>query len=86
MIANVTTSIEDLALLVEQEIHVRASIEDTFAALLEQLGPANRSWRGQVNAHGIGSVARRTLVSRPRRRQWPSLGACARPSSAPLPS
>jgi hypothetical protein len=41
MIANVTTSIEDLTLLVEQEIHVGASLEDTFAALLEQLGPGN---------------------------------------------
>jgi uncharacterized protein YndB with AHSA1/START domain len=41
MIVNATTGIEDLTLLVEQEIHVRASLEDTFAALLEQLGPYN---------------------------------------------
>jgi Activator of Hsp90 ATPase homolog 1-like protein len=40
MIAN-TTSVEDLTLNIEQEIHVRASLEDTFAALLEQLGPGN---------------------------------------------
>jgi len=33
--------IEDLTLSVTQEIHVRASIEATFAALLEQLGPHN---------------------------------------------
>jgi len=32
-------SIEDLTLNVTQEIHVRASLEATFAALLEQLGP-----------------------------------------------
>ena len=38
MIANATAGIEDLTLLVEQKIHVRASLEDTFAALLEQLG------------------------------------------------
>jgi hypothetical protein len=33
--------IEDLTLNVTQEIHVRASLEATFAALLEQLGPQN---------------------------------------------
>jgi uncharacterized protein YndB with AHSA1/START domain len=41
MIVNATTGLEDLTLLVEQEIHVRASLEDTFEALLEQLGPHN---------------------------------------------
>jgi activator of Hsp90 ATPase-like protein len=34
------TRIEDLTLNVTEEIHVRASLEVTFAALLEQLGPA----------------------------------------------
>ena len=34
-------SIEDLTLNVRQEIHVRASLDATFAALLEQLGPYN---------------------------------------------
>ena len=34
-------AIEDLTLNVTQEIHVRASLEATFAALLEQLGPQN---------------------------------------------
>ena len=48
MIANATTSVEDLTLLVEQEIHVRASLEDTFAALLEQLGPANEVGDGRL--------------------------------------
>ena len=33
--------IESLTLRVEQEIRVRASIEKTFDALLEQLGPGN---------------------------------------------
>jgi Activator of Hsp90 ATPase homolog 1-like protein len=33
--------IEDLTLHVTEEIHVRASLEATFAALLEQLGPGN---------------------------------------------
>jgi uncharacterized protein YndB with AHSA1/START domain len=47
MIANAIGSIEDLTLLVEQEIHVHASLEDTFDALLEQLGPANEVGEGK---------------------------------------
>ena len=35
------TRIEDLTLNVTEEIHVRASLEATFTALLEQLGPFN---------------------------------------------
>jgi uncharacterized protein YndB with AHSA1/START domain len=35
------TGIENLTLNVTQEVHVRASLEATFAALLEQLGPGN---------------------------------------------
>jgi hypothetical protein len=34
-------SIEEMTLNIEQEIHVKASLETTFAALLEQLGPGN---------------------------------------------
>jgi uncharacterized protein YndB with AHSA1/START domain len=34
-------TIEDLTLSITQEIHVRASLEATFEALLEQLGPEN---------------------------------------------
>lgn len=34
-------NIEDMTLSVKQEVRVRASIETTFAALLEQLGPMN---------------------------------------------
>ena len=37
----VTRTIEDLTLTVTQEIHVRASLDVTFAALLEQLGPGS---------------------------------------------
>jgi uncharacterized protein YndB with AHSA1/START domain len=33
--------IEDMTLSVTEEIHVRAPLETTFAALLEQLGPFN---------------------------------------------
>lgn len=39
--------IENLTLSVNQEIHVRASLEVTFAALLEQIGPANETHEGQ---------------------------------------
>jgi uncharacterized protein YndB with AHSA1/START domain len=35
--------LESLTLVVTQEIHVRASLETTFAALLEQLGPENET-------------------------------------------
>jgi hypothetical protein len=48
MIVNATTAIEDLTLLIEQEIHVRASLEDTFEALLEQLGPDNEAGEGRA--------------------------------------
>lgn len=34
-------SIENLTLSIKQEIHVKAPLETTFAALLEQLGPRN---------------------------------------------
>jgi hypothetical protein len=35
--------IESLTLTVTQEIHVKASLETTFEALLEQIGPENES-------------------------------------------
>ena len=41
-----TQSIEDLTLTVTQEIHVRAPLDVTFAALLEQLGPHNEVMDG----------------------------------------
>jgi uncharacterized protein YndB with AHSA1/START domain len=40
-------SVEDLTLEVTQEIHVRASMEVTFAALLDQLGPYNETPEGK---------------------------------------
>ena len=39
--------VESLSLLIEQEIHVDASLEVTFDALLEQLGPANETPDGR---------------------------------------
>ena len=43
----VNRTIEDLTLKVTQEIRVRASLEVTFAALLEQLGPLNETPDGK---------------------------------------
>lgn len=37
------TGIENLTLNITQEIHVKASLEATFAALVEQLGPGNET-------------------------------------------
>ena len=45
--AQIHRTIEDLTLNVTQEIHVRASLEVTFAALLEQLGPYNDTPEGK---------------------------------------
>jgi hypothetical protein len=42
------TKIEDLTLNITQEIHVKASLETTFAALLDQLGPLNDTPEGQA--------------------------------------
>jgi len=37
------TGIENYSVTISQEIHVKASLETTFAALLEQLGPENET-------------------------------------------
>jgi activator of Hsp90 ATPase-like protein len=42
-----TTSLEHLTLNIDQEIRVRASLDATFAALLEEMGPANRKPDGE---------------------------------------
>ena len=39
---------ESLTLNVTQEVHVRASLETTFAALLEQIGPENDTPDGKL--------------------------------------
>lgn len=47
-IAQATSSVADMALDITEETRVTASIEDTFAALLEELGPANRGMRNEA--------------------------------------
>jgi Activator of Hsp90 ATPase homolog 1-like protein len=42
-----STRIEDLTLYISEEIHVRAPIDVTFAALLEELGPLQEVGEGQ---------------------------------------
>jgi len=39
-------AIENMTLEIKQEIHIRASLDATFAALLEQLGPRNERGDG----------------------------------------
>lgn len=40
-------SVEKLTLTITEEIHVRASLEATFAAMLEQIGPHNELQEGK---------------------------------------
>jgi hypothetical protein len=47
MIANDLT-LENLTLTINQEIHVKAPLDVTFAALLEQLGPGNETPEGKA--------------------------------------
>jgi hypothetical protein len=42
-----TTALEHLTLNIDQEIRVHASVEATFAALLEEMGPSNRKPDGE---------------------------------------
>jgi hypothetical protein len=46
--AQMNRTMEDLTLSITQEIHVRASLETTFAALLEQIGPSNEKPDGDA--------------------------------------
>jgi hypothetical protein len=43
-----TMTLDQLTLTVSEEIHVRASLESTFDALLEQIGPANETPTGDA--------------------------------------
>lgn len=40
-------SVDNLTLTIEREVHVRAPLEATFEALLEQMGPANETPDGK---------------------------------------
>jgi hypothetical protein len=43
MTTSTALEVDSLSLLIEQEIHVNAPLDVTFAALLEQLGPGNET-------------------------------------------
>jgi uncharacterized protein YndB with AHSA1/START domain len=62
----VAPGIDNLTLNITQEIHVRASVAKTFAALLEQVGP--------LNAHPDGTPMRMTLEAWPGGRWFRDLG------------
>jgi len=62
----VAPGIENLTLNITQEIHVRASLAKTFAALLEQMGP--------FNAGPEGTPMRMTLEAWPGGRWFRDLG------------
>ena len=40
--------LESLSLIITQEIHVKASLQTTFDALLEQIGPENETPQGKM--------------------------------------
>src|SRR5580658_597252 len=44
--ASTAMSLENMSVNINQQIHVRASLDATFAALLEQLGPYNETPEG----------------------------------------
>lgn len=48
MMISTEIGLENLTLDVQQEIHVKASLETTFEALLEQLGPGNETQNGPM--------------------------------------
>src|ERR1700746_135775 len=58
--------LENLTLSINEEIRVRAPLETTFAALLEQLGPGNE--------RGDGTAMPMTLEARPGGRWFRDLG------------
>lgn len=73
----VASPLDDLTLDITQDTRVRASIEDTFAALLEELGPHNR---GMADA-----PMPMVLEARPGGRWYRDLGDDNGHCSRPLP-
>ena len=61
-----TTPLEDMTLVVTEEIRIDASVEDSFAALLEQMGPHNEGPDGMAMPM--------TLEARPGGRWFRDLG------------
>ena len=61
-----TTPLEDLTLIVADEIRIEASLEDSFAALLEQMGPHHEGPEG--------TAMPMTLEARPGGRWFRDLG------------
>ena len=97
---NVSTlpGIEDLTLNIHQEIRVRASLEKTFAALIEQLGPSNEhpdgtpmpltleAWPGGRWFRDLGDNNGRFLGARPGDQASGAVGTCRAPVHVVTPS
>jgi uncharacterized protein YndB with AHSA1/START domain len=45
-VTTATPTIEELSLNITEEIRIRASLDATFAALLEEMGPSNQGYQG----------------------------------------
>ena len=52
---------------IREEIHVRASLEKTFASLVAEMGPRNQGPDGTPLPMVLEAAPRRALVPRPRR-------------------
>lgn len=53
MIVNAPSSLDNLTLTVTQDVHIRASLEATFAAILDEIGPSNVTPYGESLAMKI---------------------------------
>jgi hypothetical protein len=60
------STLDELTLNIKEEIRVNAPLEATFAAVLEELGPAQPTARRNADADDDRGEAWRPLVSRSR--------------------
>jgi hypothetical protein len=77
-------SIDNLTLLITEEIHVNASLETTFAAILEEIGPQSRTPEGQSMNMKIEPWPGGRWYRDLGQRQRSPLGDTFKPSSARL--
>ena len=73
---------ENQTFTITEEIAVRASLEQTFASLVAQMGRLNETAGRHSAADDPGAASRRPLVPRPGRRQRPSVGIRAEHQAA----
>ena len=73
---------ENQTFTITEEIAVRASLEQTFASLIAQMGRLNETPDGTPLPMMLETASRRPLVSRPRRRQRAPVGLRAEHQAA----